>query len=61
MQAQDIDIDEHGLPLVESGRGLPAWSDLSRRLNHLSAFVRVQAHALGVPALATLLMQGLVL
>jgi len=61
MQAPDTDIDEQGLPLAEPGCGHPVWSDLSTRLNRLSALANVQAHAVGVPALATLLMQGLVL
>jgi len=61
VQAPDTDIDEQGLPTAEPGCGHPVWSDLSTRLNRLSAVVRVQANALGVPALATLLMQGLVL
>jgi hypothetical protein len=61
MQAFEIDTDQDGLPGPDSGCGQALWSDLSQRLNRLSALVRVQANALGVPALATLLMQGLVL
>lgn len=60
MQALDIEIDEQEVPVAPSC-GHPVWSDLSRRMNHLSALVRVQAHAHVVPALATFLMQGLVL
>ena len=61
MQACEIENDEDGLPQSEPGRGHSAWSNFSGRLSDLSALVRVQAHAHGVPALATLLMQGLVL
>jgi len=60
VQACEIEDDEDGLAPPERERGHFAWSDLSRRLNHLSALVRVQANAHAVPALATLLMQGLV-
>jgi hypothetical protein len=61
VQACEIENVEDGLPQPESGRGYSAWSGFSGRLNHLSALVRVQANAFGVPALANLLMQGLVL
>ncbi|HLZ82118.1 MAG TPA: hypothetical protein VKQ54_01035 [Caulobacteraceae bacterium] len=57
----DIDNEQEGLPPLESVCGHPMWSDLSQRLSRLSAQVRVQANAHAVPALATLLMQGLVL
>jgi hypothetical protein len=60
---QDLDVENNqdGLPSPEPRCGHPVWSDLSRRFHRLSAVVRVQANAHGVPALATLLMQGLVL
>jgi hypothetical protein len=61
MQACEIENVEDGLATAEAGLGHSVWAELSQRLNHLSALARVQAHAIGVPALATLLMQGLVL
>ena len=60
MQAREIENDGEGLASAQAP-GDPVWFELARRLNRLTALVRVQAHAVGVPALATLLMQGLVL
>ncbi len=61
MQACEIEIVEDALPPLEPVGWSPAWSALSQRVGDLSALLRVQAHAYGVPALAALLMQGLVL
>jgi hypothetical protein len=73
MQATEIESELEGFPPAElalagvSSPGSaatpsdPVWSGLARRMSRLSTSLRVQANALGVPALATLLMQGLVL
>lgn len=52
MPSFEIENDPAGACLPEA--------DLVAALSRLCAWTRVQAHALGVPALANLLMQGLV-
>jgi hypothetical protein len=61
MQDPEIDDEQNGGPSLQSGNQYPVWSELAGRLSQLSALVRVQVNAHGVPALANLLMQGLVL
>jgi hypothetical protein len=64
MQAFEIDIDHSDSSAPSFGlaetRSPPPWSALAGRLSNVSARVRVQTHALAVPALAGILMQGLV-
>jgi hypothetical protein len=64
MQPFEIDINQSDSLAPPFGladtRAPPPWSALADRLSNVSARVRVQTHALAVPALAGLLMQGLV-
>jgi hypothetical protein len=64
VQDSEIEIDNVDFAAPPLGAAVTPgdwfWSDLSRRLDHLTTLVRVQAHARAVPALANFLMQGLV-
>ena len=67
MQLHDIEIAPGGSPLAFGDADQPTYASADSRLsglfshwNQLSASLRVHANAHGVPALATLLMQGIV-
>ena len=64
MQSFEIDIDQADSSAPPLGladtRATPPWSALAERVSSVSARLRVQTHALAVPALAGFLMQGLV-
>ena len=59
MQPSDIENDPS--PMLRRTMGQCGGATLWSRLDRFAAQIRVTAHAQAVPALATLLMQGLVL